>query len=63
MQKNKWIPIFASVGVGFATYYTMAKKNQKFSQAIQNIVPFVSSQLATNGDNNKNKQMNKVQAH
>ncbi len=43
MQKNQiWLPLIASVGVGAATYYTMTKNNQNFSQTMQKMVPFVS---------------------
>ncbi|WP_382358580.1 hypothetical protein [Lentibacillus kimchii] len=36
-----WLPLIASVGVGAATYYSMTRSNQ-FSQAMQQMIPFVS---------------------
>lgn len=42
MQKQKWLPIIASVGVGAATYYSMTRKNQTTAQALQKMVPFMT---------------------
>jgi len=49
MQKNNiWLHIIASVGVGFATYYTIAKNNHSIGQTMQKVIPFVSQM--NNGD-------------
>lgn len=48
MQKQKWLPIIASVGVGAATYYSMTRKNQSATQAIQKMVPFMSGMSGSN---------------
>lgn len=60
MENKRWIPLLTSIGVGAATYYTMAKRKQKLSHAIQNIVPFVSSQLANSNANSSKNESNKL---
>lgn len=43
MNKQNWLPIIASVGVGAATYFTMTKNNQNLGQTVQKVLPFVTA--------------------
>lgn len=52
-KKGIWLPIIASVGVGAATYYTMAKNNQNFGQTIAKMIPFVSGMGGNGGNSQK----------
>ncbi|HLS35960.1 MAG TPA: hypothetical protein VK061_06955 [Bacillota bacterium] len=46
-NKNMWIPLVASIGVGAATYYAVSKNNQSIRSAVQQVLPIVSQ--VTNG--------------
>lgn len=41
-KNNIWFPLFASIGVGAATYYTISKKNKTIEQTMKKVAPLVS---------------------
>lgn len=60
-DQNKWVTILASVGIGAATYFTMSKNRKGLKQTMQNMIPFVSSQML--GNDQSGSQLKSVQSN
>jgi hypothetical protein len=64
-QRNIWLPIMASVGVGAATYYNMTRNGKGMGQTMQQMVPFLSGmsggQNAQQGNTQQDAQQTATQ--
>lgn len=61
MKKSEiWLAILASIGVGAATFYKMAKDNDSVQQTMENILPSLSNTLSD--ESQKDKQNSDTQS-
>lgn len=42
MERETWLALLASVGVGCATYYQMTRQGQGIGQTVQQMMPMIS---------------------
>jgi len=51
-QKNIWLPLLTSVGIGAVAFYSMTKNNKGIGQTLSQMVPFIPMKNQSNQQSN-----------
>lgn len=56
-NKDMWIALIASLGVGAATYYSISKSNNPVNKAVQSVAPMLTGLTMNNKSKDQTEQL------